>query len=1232
MSALLKLSALAVKGMVFGACQALGLEAGDKAVEPVTRFLGDRFGQEADKLVRVLTKVNARAWDTLEIALAGESLWQRCTALFGRAQEQAFRREVRAFLDGLPAGLLEAEGPEFRKLALAELRLARREGALRVCALDVQQLAHRAGRLAAFASPEALLAEEQRALSEIAESFPGERYANLRRLLTLTPPGGTPLLTAAARFFLRREIEADRTLFQNLAFAMLEHQGDALESGLRHLEELLENHAGRMEQLVAQVAHLSILTHDEVLKISAKLDQLLERHQLIGRELRPDDTLLPISQEEHRLARDLVTSYRALPEAERTARVEMVYKIGQAEALSGDFVAAQEDFQAAARLLPEPPLQAEAHASAFQAALARRDFEPALASLTAAARMDPARFAPFPLDKYVPRRILGAGGFGAAVLCEHAFQRTNVVVKSLWTTGLDRAVDDVFHEAQVLAGLRHPAIVPVLDCDYGDRERRRRPYIVMDYFDGVSLAAHAAANGVLDPAAFHGIARQVAEGLQAAHERGVYHRDVKPANVLVSFSREPSASASAKLIDFGLALRPATLAVSRLTTDGHDTVVGASIAGTWKYAAPEQLGELPGVAVGPCSDVYAFGRTCYFALLGTPEPDDGEKEQLPEPWRRLLSRCTARLPARRPAGFAEVLQELDRMISPAQPHPKPVEPPRPARPQRPPRTRPMGTVRATCIRPISAHEGTVSAVTFRPDGRLLATGGFDDRVRLWSLPSGLLLDGFDAHGADVNGVAFSPDGGQMATAGDDCEVRLWSVPQGKRMGTLRHPERVYGVAYSPDGAFLATGCDDCKVRMWTAAAPGAPRVTLSGHTGVVRHVAFSPDGRWLASASGDRLVHLWATHDGTRRLPLVGHTHAVWGVAFSLDGRLVATASQDRTARVWQVSDGHPLLTLDGHADTVWCVAFTPDGRVVATGSHDRTVKLWCAASGRLLTTLNGHTGIVRSLAFSPDGRTLATASGDGTVRLWLLHDDTERCDWSAGVPALPPRPKVAVTCAGNGIVYPGDELWLDIEVENAGRGDLVQLRAQVESPAPLLRGLSAFFGRVKPGEKAHRCVSVPVPGDLRPCELRGELVFHEGNEYPPATVPLPIRVHGLPREDFVVKWRLVDDGSGNSCGDGDGVPQRGECIDVAVTVENQTGDALEGLLLSLAAVDVPLGVVVNVPAQELPAAAHGGRVEGRVTFSVKPAAKTGTARFELRVETPEGRVFAREEVVAVIE
>src|SRR5205823_937933 len=79
---------------------------------------------------------------------------------------------------------------------------------------------------------------------------------------------------------------------------------------------------------------------------------------------------------------------------------------------------------------------------------------------------------------------------------------------------------------------------------------------------------------------------------------------------------------------------------------------------TIDYASPEQMGRLPGVSVGTYSDVYGFGKTCYFALLGTPEPDDGEKETLDEAWRKLLSRCTARKIESRLHDFGVVLERL----------------------------------------------------------------------------------------------------------------------------------------------------------------------------------------------------------------------------------------------------------------------------------------------------------------------------------------------------------------------------------------------------------------------------------------------------------------------------------------------------------------------------------------------------------------------------------------------
>src|SRR5260370_38978670 len=122
-------------------------------------------------------------------------------------------------------------------------------------------------------------------------------------------------------------------------------------------------------------------------------------------------------------------------------------------------------------------------------------------------------------------------------------------------------------------------------------------YLVMDYFDGVTLADHVARNGPLTPESLVALARPVAEALQAAHGRGILHRDIKPANLLV---RQEGPDCGGKVLDFGLALGLKALHSAATTNKLGRTVAGSSIAGTPDYAPPEQLGKPTAAPVGAC--------------------------------------------------------------------------------------------------------------------------------------------------------------------------------------------------------------------------------------------------------------------------------------------------------------------------------------------------------------------------------------------------------------------------------------------------------------------------------------------------------------------------------------------------------------------------------------------------------------------------------------------------------
>lgn len=252
--------------------------------------------------------------------------------------------------------------------------------------------------------------------------------------------------------------------------------------------------------------------------------------------------------------------------------------------------------------------------------------------------------------RYRLEALIGRGGTAEVWRAvDTALDRT--VALKLVTVAHDASSARAADEARTLAQLSHPSLVQVYDAG---TDERGRPWVVMELIDGETLA-DGIRRGPVPPQRVAEVGLAVAEALDHVHARGLVHRDVKPANVLIG------RAGRVRLTDFGIA---------RLVDAAKVTSTGMMV-GTASYLAPEQVAGEP---VGSAADVYSLGLGLLEALTGHREYDGGTVEvalarlnrppfipaELPVGWAPLLIAMTARDAADRPTAgqVAEVLRSL----------------------------------------------------------------------------------------------------------------------------------------------------------------------------------------------------------------------------------------------------------------------------------------------------------------------------------------------------------------------------------------------------------------------------------------------------------------------------------------------------------------------------------------------------------------------------------------------
>ncbi len=685
------------------------------------------------------------------------------------------------------------------------------------------------------------------------------------------------------------------------------------------------------------------------------------------------------------------------------------------------------------------------------------------------------------LGTYTVVGLLGAGGMGKVYRVHHKSWNIDLAVKSPHKAFFkSREQKETFKteaETWVNLGL-HPHIV---SCYYV-RSIDNISRVFAELVEGGSLEEWIQQGRITTVAHVLDIAIQFAWGLAYAHEQGLVHRDVKPANVLVT------RDGTVKVTDFGLAK--------------------GGIGMTPAYVSPEQAeAQLKAVELTPQSDMWSWGLSVLEMFAGQPfwvradrphyawgqvapqalehylsgELEDPAFPEMPADLAQLLRECFQKNPADRPASLNMVAERLVDIYAAETHQPYPRQKPKAAE-----------------LRADSLNNKALSLVDI---------GQVDEAKKNWELAlkndpnNPTILFNFNLIKwrtgeltdleilKKIKAIVTNPDKNWMISLflvwihierGDEKSARTILKKDLNResnrpevMAASRQLDAIQAYSIQPikklqykswgitaiclntDGTKAVTADQDRRITMWDLSTG---KFIWVGHfKSSVETLKFSKQGKKIFS-SGDE-VRFWNEENGElvqqplayggaavlapdesfyvvpngielveykldgsliQKYPILSDA-IINSVDISSDGKCILSGGEDRILRVWDRGSREIVVELHGHNEDIWVVRFWRNGQQAVSGDYSGSILVWNVNEDRFLRHLKGHSDCIRCLEIDPNNRYAVSGSEDGTVRFWDLA--TGQCfrtqKYKESVQA------VCVSEDGSLVLSAGDEPWL---------------------------------------------------------------------------------------------------------------------------------------------------------------------------------------------------------------
>jgi WD40 repeat protein/serine/threonine protein kinase len=547
----------------------------------------------------------------------------------------------------------------------------------------------------------------------------------------------------------------------------------------------------------------------------------------------------------------------------------------------------------------------------------------------------------------------------------HLRRRVALKVMRPETQGRPGARERFLREARAAAAVRHEHVITIYHVD----QTNDVPFLVMELLEGQSLEKRCQMSPPLSLAEVARIGREVAEGLAAAHDQGLTHRDIKPDNIWLEAPQD-----KVKVLDFGLAR--AARGDAQLTQNGL-------IVGTPAYMAPEQA---TGGPIDGRTDLFSLGGVLFRLVAGrppfagqdaleilhslaneTPPPLSQLNPEVPEAFSQLVVSLLARRPEQRPASAQAVAQALAALESEcAAPNAKrPTQRLKPAQRLRSVRHSTLWVLAVLGVCALALAVGAVLLHGKVEQGEIVIQTN-DPKVEVLFAQGKVHL--LDRTSGKKYSVALGP---QQKPSGDyEFEVT----------------DETAGLSFTTNRFTLKRG-DSVPVEVSFHKKQLSPRKPPILPSGPVPADALKrqniPEDFLARAGDGDKAKappELVAVLGGLRHFPAIRPFSLQSYTRYSPDGRLLATCAWN-DVWVYDVATGGVLWRL-AHAQACGWFAFRPDNTVLAVSGFDG-ITFWDLGTGKSLGVLPEYGNPVRGVTFTCDGASVITCDPDGKARVW---------------------------------------------------------------------------------------------------------------------------------------------------------------------------------------------------------------------------------------------------------